>query len=144
MTEVYSPPRITEMARQKPHLGLAPGVALDLSTGWDFDIAERRRAARELIRAQRPAMVIGSTMCKRFCSFQHINDAKRSPDEVRRLQLRAMIHLRFMCDIYREQVESGQYFLHGHPEKATSWTEECIRAIGRLPGVSVVTSDQCQ
>ena len=113
----------------------AEGLPACVATGQAPADACARRAARERIRKERPALVIGSTMCRRFCSFQYINDARRSPEEVRRLHVRAMIHLRFMCEIYTEQVKLGNYFLHEHPEKATSWDEACVRAVRRLPGV---------
>jgi len=113
VSEIYSPPRLTDVARRKPRLGIVPGFALDLTTcneegvAWDFDIAERRQAARELVRAQKPMLLIGSTMCTRFCSFQWINDAKRPSEVVRREHVRAMLHLRFVCELYREQMNGG-------------------------------------
>ena len=58
VSEVYSPPRVTEAVRQQPQSGLAAGFALDLTTGWDFDIAERRRAARDLVEKEQPALLI--------------------------------------------------------------------------------------
>ena len=42
VSEVFSPPRVTEMAAQ---YGLKPGDAFDLTTGWDFDPKEDRERA---------------------------------------------------------------------------------------------------
>jgi len=144
VSEVYSPPRITEAARRQPGLGLTAGFALDLTTGWDFTVAERRQAARDLVRKTKPAMVIGSPMCTRFCVFQFVNDMKRSPEEVRRSHVRAMVHLRFVCEIYQEQIDGQRYFLHEHPAGATSWNERCVKNIEAQPGVGLATCDQCQ
>eukprot|EP00972_Heterocapsa_arctica_P073147 10803347-Heterocapsa_arctica.AAC.1 len=43
VAEIYSPPRVTDMARARPSLGIQPGFALDLTVldangrAWDFD-----------------------------------------------------------------------------------------------------------
>jgi len=126
VNELYSPPRVTAMAQDQPQYGIASGFALDLTTGWNFDSAERRRAARELIRVKKPMLIVGCPMCARFCTFQHINDMRRTPEEVRRSHLRAMVHLRFMSEIYKEQVDAKRYFLHEHPGGATSWAESSV------------------
>ena len=56
VSEVYSPPRVTEEARKQPQYGILPGFALDLSNGWDFDRPEMRRKARgQLRKRRRPA-----------------------------------------------------------------------------------------
>ena len=55
ITEVYSPPRVTEWAKRLPGYKIVLGLALDLITRddngipWDFDLPERREAARRLI-----------------------------------------------------------------------------------------------
>ena len=48
VAEIYSPARVTDMARRRPKLGIAPGFAMDITTcdeegiPWDFTVAERR------------------------------------------------------------------------------------------------------
>ena len=55
VSEIYSPPRITQMARAYPHLGIKPGFAMDLTTEdensnpWDFDNPHQRARAKERI-----------------------------------------------------------------------------------------------
>ena len=46
--------------------------------------------------------------------------------------------------MYAYQVAHGRYFLHEHPLTATSWREDCINDIQKLPGVGVRTCHQCQ
>ena len=95
ISEMYSPPRLTAAARKLPHLQLVPGFALDLRTcdedgvAWNFDVAERRDAARKKFHEERPMFLVGTPMCTRWCSWQHINDAKRDPEEVRREHVQA-------------------------------------------------------
>ena len=72
ITEVYSPPRVTEWSKRLPGYGIVPGLALDLTTRddngipWDFDLPERRAAARKLIAEQKPFFLVGSPLCTAF------------------------------------------------------------------------------
>ena len=51
VSEIYSPPLVTAMAKLLPSLGLLPGFAMDLATTdaegnyWDFDKPEQRHKA---------------------------------------------------------------------------------------------------
>ena len=55
-----------------------------------------------------------------------------------------MVRLRFVCELYQEQIDAGRYFLHEHPAGATSWSEKCIKDLFVQPSVEAVTSDRCQ
>ena len=63
MVEVYSPPRVTEVART---MGLKAGWSLDITTrdsdgkAWDFNM--RNRAVRKVL-TDEPVLLIGSPMC---------------------------------------------------------------------------------
>ena len=88
ITEVYSPPRVTEWAKKLPGYGIVIGFAFDLITRddngvpWDFDLAERREAARRFIAEQKPLFLVGSPMCTAFCTWQRINATRRDPKVV--------------------------------------------------------------
>ena len=47
VAEVFSPPRVTAEAEK---WGLKAGDAMDLTTGWDFNLERHREAAKEYIR----------------------------------------------------------------------------------------------
>eukprot|EP00972_Heterocapsa_arctica_P086274 12717352-Heterocapsa_arctica.AAC.1 len=53
VSEICSPPRITQAARSHPSLGIQPGFALDLTTcdafgnPWNFDLPSHRIRAIE-------------------------------------------------------------------------------------------------
>ena len=89
-------------------------------------------------------LLIGTPMCKRFSSWQYLNDTKRDPETVEREKVKAKVHLAFMCELYHAQVNAGRYFLHEHPGNATSWQEECIEEVMDRQGVEVSTADRCQ
>ena len=150
VSEIYSTPRVTAAAKMLPSLGILPGFALDLTTAdehghpWDFDLAECREKARRKVIEERPLFLIGSPACTAFSSWQNVNEQRRDPLEVRREYTRAMVHLRFVCELYRLQDECGRYFVHEHPLGATSWHETCITEILEREGVGKTVIDQCQ
>ena len=55
-----------------------------------------------------------------------------------------MVHLEFVCRLYKEQLEGGRFFLHEHPAFASSWQERCVAEILELPHVARAVGDQCQ
>ena len=54
------------------------------------------------------------------------------------------MHMRFVSELYNEQVAGNRYFLHGHPRYATSWQLDCMKELQDLPSVDTVRGDQCQ
>ena len=84
VSEIYSPPRVTEAAKRF-NLGIAPGFVFDLTCendngkAWDFDDLSRRQEARRRLRIQRPMFFIGSPRCTAFPSWQLLNATRRDP-----------------------------------------------------------------
>ena len=127
VSEIYSPPRVTAATKLLPELKLMPGFALDLTTAdtdgqlWDFDSKVMRDRAMAKLKSERPLLLIGSPMCTAFSTWQRINNLVRSPVTVAAEKKRAIMHLEFCLELYREQVKNGRYFLHEHPAYASSW-----------------------
>ena len=74
VAEVYSPPRITQIAEK---IGLNPWWSLDLTVDdpedgqpWDFAQADKRERTRQLLSRQRPLFLIRSVMCIAWSSWQ--------------------------------------------------------------------------
>ena len=93
---------------------------------------------------QQPALLVGSPMCTVFSQIQAIIAARRDPQVAARERVRAMVHFRFVCQLYQMQINAGRYFLHEHPAGATSWKEECVENVWRQPSVERIVNDQCQ
>ncbi len=146
VSEVFSPPRVTKEAF---HMGLRPGMALDLSTTdeegvpWDFSRADRRAEARRRLNTESPWLLIGSPMCRMFSALQHLSKGKGNVQEKERLLLEGKVHLAFCCQLYLDQIARGKFFLHEHPAGATSWTEDCILTVARAPGVRRFIGHMC-
>ena len=91
-----------------------------------------------------PMILIGTPMCTEFSSWQYLNRQSKDPAETHRDYVRAMVHLRFMMELYEDQITRGRYFLHEHPAYATSWDEACVAEIRESEHVSTVIGDRCQ
>ncbi len=99
VSEIYSRPRVTANATS---LGLSPGFALDLavvdaddSMPWDFDVPAMCNKAFEIIRAEKPKLLIGSGMCTAFSLLQNLSRQKGNVEEKKRLLVRAIKHGKF-------------------------------------------------
>ena len=125
------------MAKLMPEFGVIPGLALDMSVKdaegeyWNFTRYDHRKEARRLRAEQRPLFLIGPPPCTEVSSWQALNAAKCgwSPEEIRRRRSAAELHLRFVCSLYKEQINDGAYFLHEHPDGAASWGMACVQGI---------------
>ena len=151
VSEIYSPPRVTELLRTVTNGELTPGFAFDLTCvdpddgqPWDFSLRAKREKARRMIREQRPLFLIGSPMCTAWCTWQALNATKRPRHLVQKELEEARMHLEFVTSLYRDQIEGGRFFLHEQPEYAASWKEKCIDELLQVPEVQRVRADQCQ
>ena len=131
VSEVYSPPRITQelKSRRRRFENLAPGLALDLiirdpddGQHWDFSLKSKRDKARRLLQESKPVLLIGSPMCTAFSTWQRLNWARTERlDEMRRAYIQACAHMQFVAQLYLDQIYDGRYFLHEHTKHASSW-----------------------
>lgn len=141
VSEVYSPPRVAAAVKVLPELRLIPAFALDLTTAdvdgslWDFESRVMRERTLRKVREERPQLLIGSPMCTAFSIWQRINNLIRCPVTVAAEKMRAVEHLTFSVEIYREQMRHGLYSVHEHPAYATSWQEEVIKSLLEQQGV---------
>ena len=88
--------------------------------------------------------LIGCPPCTAFCTWQHINEQRRPREIVEEERRVAKEHMKFICELYVAQHQAGRYFIHEHPEHATSWNLDCVAQVQRLPHVSTTVCDQCQ
>ena len=88
-------------------------------------------------------LLTGSPMCTAFSTWQRINSKMRDGLVVEAERRRAVQHLEFTMELYKEQLRHGRYFLHEHPAYATSWQEACVKKIREEPDVVAVVGDQC-
>ncbi len=133
ISELYSPPRVTEMLSALPNAALVPGYALDLTVAdptdgepWDFSRKAKQERERRLLDHQKPMLVVLSPECKAFSTWNQLNRFKHGPGVAERLEKEraaAMEHLRFTVTVMHDQLAAGRYFLFEHHVAASSWRE---------------------
>ena len=85
-----------------------------------------RRECEETIEREDPLLLVGSVMCRDFCQMMRINWPRMSPVEQELRMSQARSHLQFVCKRYKKRSLKGRYYLHEHPQQATSWEDRCI------------------
>ena len=145
VAEFYSPPRITSMAAK---MGLRVGWSMDITTNdidgrpWDFKIPEMGNRATRRVLHDKPTLLMGSPMCIVHSVINIFNHYKMPPEVVRARFTYAREHLKFATYLYKLQIEGGRYFLHEHPDNASSLVEQCIHDVLGMNGVNQVVGDQ--
>ena len=126
------------------------GWSLDLITcdergrPWNFNSKSMRNAAKRKLIEDKPLLLIGSPMCGPFSVMNSINYSKMTTEEKEQKINYGRKHLEFCMQLYEIQWRDGRYFLHEHPESASSWQEESVVKMLKRQGVVRVTGDQCR
>lgn len=103
----------------------------------------RNRAARRVL-TDKPILLIGSPMRTIHSVMNQANHARMPVEVVRQRFEYARRHLEFATKLYKIQTQEGRYFLHEHPESASSWQEKSVREVFNIKGVQRVVGDQCR
>ena len=111
---------------------------------WDFSKARDRAEAMRLIETEDPDWIVGSPPCTAFSLLNvGLNFPKMPVEDVKRRVKDGLVHLKFVCQLYRQQIRRGKWFLHEHPATAMSWKTKPIERMLRMSGVLTVDMDQC-
>ena len=116
--EIYSPPRITEVASR---MKMKRAWALDLTTldehgnPWDFSLGNQRKRAVELLERDKPLLLVACPMCGPFSSINDLNYAKMNTEEIQVKLKDAMMHMRFALCLCLKQFAAGRLFMFKHP-----------------------------
>ena len=146
VVDIFSPERVGKACVS---FGLEQGMAMDIKSGFDFDLAVDRARCWETIKRDKPLLVIGSPPCTLFSRLQELNKFMYKDSAVwmakfqERMQ-QAKRYVKVCVDIYLYQREQGRYFLHEHPWLATSWSLECITSFLEKDDVRRVQTHMCQ
>ena len=153
VVELYSQPRIAQSATAKLYGGakLTPGWSLDLTrldpkTGKAWDLGDEKVQSRvvKMIAEGKPLFVIGSPPCTPFCSLQNLNAKKRDPRIVDAERRAGEKHIEFCLKIYGMQIKANRFFVHEHPNTATSWKMAGMVELLATEKVDQVVVDLCQ
>ena len=103
-----------------------------------------QRKAEKIIDEEDPEVLIASPMCRDFSQMMRINWPKMDPGERARRMRQAVAHLEFVCRLCKKRAQKNKYFLHEHPQQATSWDERCIRDLQRCTQAIRIEMDMCR
>ena len=137
--EVFCKDRFSAVCQKH---GLHSGFAIDLTTGWDLDKDDHKKAARDLVRRARPLFIIGSPECTAFSTLLNFGTIKE--DKYKELVSKGMDHLNQCIGMYESEIQQGRYFIHEHPHSAWSWKVKRMRDLADRPGITYVRMDQCE
>ena len=141
VVEIFSPPRIITVARRH---GLKGEWSVDRLTEfapgekWDLSRKSHQKACLDIIDQVRPGMVVGSPPCTWFSQIMRLNWPKIPRWKRRQMMAEARAHLEFSCKVYQAQYRAGRVFIHEHPSSASSWEEESITKLMKLPGIAKI------
>ena len=141
LAEFYSPPRVLPCARTK---GLTGCLSLDLLCGWDFRVKRLRNLSLHLLSVLSIMLVILSPPCTIFSELQRLWNFKRMLKETFEAKwAEGMLYLEHAMLCCMCQHNAGRAFVFEHPARASSWKTSVVQAVMKLPGVFLVTFDQC-
>ncbi len=152
VAEIYSQPRIAQEAALREYDGvkLIPGWSLDLTTedpktgeAWDLSKKEVQKRVKKLIKDTEPFVVIGSPPCTMFSTLQELSRSRRNAKKYEKAMDEAREHIRFCIEVYKMQLKANRYFMHEHPEHATSWGMPEMIELMMQPGVERTSCDMC-
>ena len=123
-------------------MGLRPGEAMDLLTGWDFTLKRHREAAMAYMKRVKPNLLIGSPECTMCSALQAISKKAWNSYRDERL-VEAKQHIDFVISLYEGQIRGGRWFLHEHSASASSWDLDGTRGLAIRTGVVIQIADQC-
>ena len=148
VSEVYSPPRITNIAE---NIGLKKGWALDLTEvdpedgqPWDFSRPDKQLKAKRMLAEDKPFMVIICPMCGHFSRLREVFSYPKQPTEEVTAKIDdALKQLKFAVEVCLLQREAGRLFLFEHPASARSWYAQTMTFLASLEGVFKTSFDFC-
>ena len=69
-------------------------------------------------------------MCTRLSTWQDLSfSTSQDKEAIARAFAGACAHMRFVSEMYHEQLDGNMYFLHEHPRYATSWQLDFMEAL---------------
>ena len=140
VSEVFSPPRVSQLAEQKGHLS---GGAFNLVTGYNLSTQADRRRCWQKLKEANPDIVVVSPPCSSFSILQSLNLRHQGIKTALRLA-EGREHLQFAMEVFRWQTLRKKIAIFEHPATSKAWQEACVQEVMKIPGVRRVRADQCQ
>ena len=141
--EIFSPPRVAVACRQ---LGLRADFSFDLDFGCDLRLFECRTAVSQtLFHDNLVKFIMLSPPCTMYSALQVCfrNFEKLSEEELSLRWEEAHCYVDFSMLQARRQMQRKLWWCFEHPQRASSWDRESVKAVAAMAGVEKVTFHQC-
>ena len=93
---------------------------------------------------KKPQFLIGSPTCTAFSALQGLNKWRMDPKKWDALMEKGLSHMRFAIELYRLQAEQGRWFLHEHPNSASSWKMPEMQELMNNLGIDKTVAHMCR
>ena len=121
--EIFSPPRV---ALRLP-AGLTSAGSFDIITGSDLTTWQGQRTVLEAFNTFRPRMLVSSPPCTMYSDLQRLWNFKRMKASVCRARMKeANTLLDFGMTMCVLQGKAGRFWVHEHPNRASSWKRRTV------------------
>ena len=141
VSEIFCPPRLTACASRH---GLRGEVAMDLRTGYNFDLEADRREAMEHVNIDKPHLILLSPKCSVRSQLQRLNQRRRDPESLARDVATAGRHEKFCVEVAQMQLAAGRGSMFEHPLGAETWKLPHMQPfMHNHPDVQLVPVDMC-
>lgn len=117
IVELFSPPRF---ALEGAKLGYRV-LSADLCTGWDFRKSDHRNQLKDIVRRDKPKLLVCCPPCTWAGGWWHLNRLRMSEAEVAQKESWARLFISFCCEVMAIQKSHGGRFLFEHPRDSVAW-----------------------
>ena len=138
VTEIFTDTEPVASATRRR--GLNAGQSLTLSSGWDFLLPERRLQAKQLVRKQRPYVLVLAFPCGPWSPLQNLNPAK-DLEERRELAFQLVL---FSIEMAMIQVAGGRHYLIENPLPSAAWKLEVMQEFIEQEDTLQTVVDMCR
>ena len=112
---------------------LHPGFACDLSTGWDLNKPAEAAAALKKVDDEEPALLVTSPICTPFSVMMRWCGI--DPEKLEANLVEGRRRLSISMEACKKQHLADRFFLHEHPDGASSRDEDCVQELMKMDGV---------
>lgn len=140
VSEVYSPPRVVDMAKK---FKLKTGASYDILTGYDLRMKRDLNRMWRNLQLEEPELTVISPPCTPFSPLQEWNFPRMLFEKVAVMVGEGLHHVSTSCKVAKWQHSQGRLFVFEHPKPSKAWDEPEMIELMMLPGVYVCVADQC-
>ena len=134
VSEVYSPPRVVDMAKKYK---LKTGASYDILTGYDLRMKRDLDSMWRNLHLEEPELTLISPPCTPFSPLQEWNFPRMLFEKVAVMVGEGLHHVSTSCKVAKWQHSQGRLFLFEHPKPSKASDEPEMIELMTLPRVYV-------